>query len=170
MTANYEIITIPLDTILQDRTPDNTTDEFLVCNDFLLAYQNKHLSEKSVDYLLDLHPIQVISVMNGKYRCVGGRRSLSIARDIYCKDKIIRVTLVKSIKPSEIQNMLMIDLFLCSVCFGIKKPDWLHKLINSIPEEIRRSLFVAKHGTSKLSQMLHVSKETVRKWKIKTKI
>ena len=170
MTANYEIITISLDTILQDRTPDNTTDEFLVCNDFLLAYPNEHLSEKSVDYLLDLHPIQVIPVMNGKYRCVGGRRSLSIARDIYCKNRRIKVTLVQHMKPSEVHNMLMVDLFLCSVCFGIKKTDWLHKLINSIPEEIRRSLFVAKHGTSKLSRMLNVSRETVRKWNTKTKI
>ena len=170
MIATYEIITIALDTIVQDRSLEKTTDEFLVCNDFLLTNPAKHLSDKSVDYLLGLHPIHVMSVKNGKYYCVGGRRSLSIARDVYQKDKKVQVILQKSIKFGEIHDRLLIDIFLCSVCFGIKKPDWLHKLIDSIPEQIRRSLFVSNHGTSKLSQLLNISRETTRKWSKNRKI
>ena len=170
MITNYEEMTTSLDTIIMDSNSDNTTNEFLVCSDFLLLTPEKHLTEKSVDYLLNLHPIHVISVKNGKYRCVGGRRSLSIARDVYCKDKKIKVIVVQPVKNSEIQNMLLIDLFLCCICFGIKKTDYLHNLIGAIPVEIRRTLFVPKHGTSKLSRILNVSRETVRKWTIKKRI
>lgn len=163
-------IQIALDMIIPHRNADPAIDEFLICADFLLSQPKEHLSEKLVDQLLELHPIMVVSAKGGTYHCVGGRRSLSITRNILPSAKKITVILMPKMTDSEIESRRFADIFIAATCFSVTEYSWLHRLILSMPAELKlRDLFVKNHGPSKLSRLLNISRETERQWARKTK-
>lgn len=139
--------------------------EYLVCVDFLLPVPAKFLSFESVMFLLNMHPVFVIPGKQDKYYCVGGLRSLNIARNSLPKvDSIIPVLFVTGIKKSEIREFCIFDIIATSLCFSVQSPDIFCKFIGSLPKELKNKLFSNKLGPTRISKMLNVSRESIRKW------
>ena len=139
--------------------------DYLISVDYLLSEPGKHLNKKAIEYLLDLHPVKVIPGKDEKYFCIGGLRSLSIARACYRGDESpIPVIIATGIGKKGIREHCLKDLVISSLCFSVQSPESVCRFLDGLADEFKKEVFVNNHGPSNLSRLLKVSRETIRKW------
>jgi len=84
----------------------------------------KHLTERSLETLLELSPIHVIKQDKGVYECVGGIRQLIMARRVLPPESKIPM-LVYAVEPSmaEMQQRLLVELYQQPVLMALSQRD-----------------------------------------------
>jgi hypothetical protein len=143
--------------------------EHLITTEFVLKEPQKLFCPEIVPYILELHPIQVISGKNDKYFCVGGLRSLSIIRQLLLPSAMITVAHLAKMEDEAVLSRCLIDILVSASCFSLRSKGSIHKTIQYIRENIRDELLTTKAGPSRIAKMLQVNPETVRLWNKRTK-
>jgi hypothetical protein len=125
-----------------------------------------HLKKTAIDALLELHPIQVVAGKNDRYYCIGGIRSLSIARNCLPLSDSVPVTLLEDIKKEEARKRCLTDVFMTS-CLSLRNVESLHRIFTLLPENLKADLINIHTGTVGIAKLLGVERETIRLWKQK---
>lgn len=142
--------------------------EQFILTEFMMDKPVLHLSRNAVENLLELHPIFVVKKnKDDNYFCIGGIRSLSIARNCLMPLDVVSVMLLNKIKIEVAGKRCLTDIFVTS-CLSLRSSESLYRFIELIPDDQLSELFKKPHGVSLLARMLNVSRETIRKWKKKS--
>lgn len=144
--------------------------EHLITTEFVLKEPQQLFCPEIVPYLLELHPIQVISGKNDKHFCVGGLRTLSIVRNILPPTDKIDVVPLVGIRREDALNRCLIDLLITTSCFSLSSRESIYRTMHLIPQKVRDELLAAQYCPSKIARILQVHLETVRQWNKRTKI
>ena len=142
------------------------TEYMLVCSGHTKTVPIIHLKKDAIDALLEIHPIQVISGKKDRYYCIGGIRTLSIARNCLPPSEMIPVVVLSDIKKKEARERCLIDVFLTS-CLSLRNIESLHRIITLLPEDIIKKLITVDTGTVGMAKLLGVERETIRLWNLK---
>ena len=93
--------------------------ENFIQTEFMLATPAIHLTKKAVLTLLELHPVQVMPTKREGYVCVGGVRTLSIARNCLSPSEKIKVTHVLNMPDDEAADRCLVDIVLTATCLSV---------------------------------------------------
>lgn len=134
--------------------------------DFLLKISktSPDLSEKSFEYLFVQHPIVVIPTTKGDYYCIGGVRTLSLARSCFREDHIIKVNYVTGLSKAQIIEHCHFDLVLPALCFSTASHRNLSDLLDKLPPDFTAKILNRQIGPSSSAKLLNISRETKRRW------
>ena len=134
--------------------------------DFLLriSKNSPRLSAVSIEYLLTQHPVTVVSASKGDYFCVGGLRSLSLARIGLDDDSEIQVIYLSGLSKAQIVEQCHLYLVLPAICFSTVSQKYLHRLIEKLPPNLISKISNQPVGSSSIARLLGTSRETIRRW------
>lgn len=109
----------------------------LSLTDYVMNSTNS-MTDWALSTCLIMHPIVLVKAEgNSKYLylCVGGLRSLHLAKSVFGIDAETQAILLE--RPSEevIEIMISADVLFTHLLFSIKKPDALGKIFNKVPPE-----------------------------------
>lgn len=160
-----ETIPVPLGSIrMHPAFKRSELAEHLITTEFLVEKPHQMFGPLTIPYLLELHPIQVVSGKNGIYYCVGGLRTLSIIRHAILDTEEIPVEILSSIKGDVVLKRCLVDILVSMTCFSVRSGESIVRSLQFVRGELRKEYIAPLFGPSKIARMLQVSVETVRKW------
>lgn len=108
-------------------------------------------SERALEINLRLHPIIVVLVKNqtDRYCCIGGFRSLLLAKASMPLQMKIRVVLIPRPPIEEIRLMVIGDVLLTHTLFSVSSPDTIGSIFLKIHEGILPFLLKSEMRTKK---------------------
>ena len=141
--------------------------ENFIQTEFMLKTPAKHLTKKAVLTLLELHPVQVMYFKREGYVCVGGVRSLSIARNCLAATEKISVTQLPNVPYDKATDRCLTDILLSATCLSVESRESLFHCHQISPENIRNELFKRSDSPTHLPGLFGITRETLRIWKQK---
>lgn len=138
--------------------------EFLICEEFSLRNASHHITQFTLSCLLELHPIYVVSASGDKFECVGGLRSLSIARQCMQPTDRISVKFIQSLSGDDAHILCLTDLFIMSTSFNWTSNESAYRGVRLIPEQIFETLTVNCKKQSDIARLLNVSPASIQQW------
>lgn len=157
-----EIVSAELKKII----PHDLYDDFsalLATVNYMLP-SNGIQTEQAIALNLLIHPIVVIRFKKtqDRYLCIGGIRSLLLAKSSLSLDKILSVTLVKCTRYDEIELVVKADILLSPLLMSIRSPATIGAIHQKMcKEEIESLLIKGMHNKSKLAEQMDYAKNTV---------
>jgi hypothetical protein len=89
--------------------------------DYMLQYVDGELSEDAVRLILLMHPVHVAKSNNNKWECIGGLRSLQIAKLAFNSATEILVTTHSRLGDNEREWICYADLLLSPLCLSARE-------------------------------------------------
>lgn len=86
----------------------------------MLQYADGELSEDAVKLILLMHPVHVAKADNNKWECIGGLRSLQIAKLVFNTATKILVTTHSRLGENEREWICYADLLLSPLCLSAR--------------------------------------------------
>lgn len=108
-------------------------------------------SKRALEINLRLHPIIVIPAKKQakRYSCIGGFRSLLLAKASIPLEEKIRVVLISCPEVEDIRLMVIGDILLTHTLFSVSSPDTIGSIFLKIQEEMLPLLLNANMRTKK---------------------
>ncbi len=180
MPITSSTIKVPIELILNHPAYiDQTVVEVHVLTEYMMVMARQsekddtrrivHLMQPAIDALLELHPIQVVMDKKERYYCIGGIRTLSIARNCLLPSETIPVTVLTGIKKDEARERCLIDVFMTS-CLSLRNLESLYRILKLLPDDIKQKLISVDTGKVGIAKLINVDMETIRLWNKKNKL
>lgn len=146
--------------------------ELLAVTSYMLTSHHA-LTDRAIQLNLLMHPVLVIKAKRAKDRfsCVGGLRSLALAKASLPKETEIAVSLLTRPSPADIELLVNADVLLTHLLFSLRTPVTVGKVIEKVHKEHLESLLsqvmLSKSGFAKqigyaLNTVFPPSKKTGR--------
>jgi hypothetical protein len=117
----YESITVPLNSIVQHDFYAPFS-QFLTLASYMLT-SAEALTKDAIESSLLLHPVLVMKPSRSKsYHCIGGLRSLTLARGVLVSDASLQVVLLARQDSAEIKQLVHADILLTHLLFSLRSP------------------------------------------------
>jgi len=158
----YEIVSVPLKNI----SPHHQYDyfrELLATTNYMLP-SNDILTGRALALNLLMHPIVVIRFKRSqdRYLCIGGIRSLLLAKSSMDLDKTLPVSIVNKLSYREKKLMVNADMLLSPLLMSIRNPSTIGAVYQLMKkEEIDALLEPDMHNKSMLAEHMEYAKNTV---------
>lgn len=151
---------------LKNISPHDRYDDYidLLATANYMMPSNRILTDQALALCLHMHPIVAIYSRRSKdrYFCIGGIRSLLLAKASLALDKIISVTLVDCLRIEEIAMMVNADILLSPLLMSIRSPATIGAIHQKMhKEEIEELLIKGMHNKSKISEEIGFAKNTI---------
>lgn len=157
-----EIVSAELKKII----PHDLYDDFsaLLASVNYMLPSNGILTEQAIALNLLIHPIVVIRFKKSqdRYLCIGGIRSLLLAKSSLSLDKILPVTLIKCSRYDEIELVVKADIMLSPLLMSIRSPATIGAILQKMRKEVIEALLIkGMHKKSTLAEQMDYAKNTV---------
>lgn len=151
---------------LKNISPHDRYDGFtgLLATANYIMPSNRIMTDQAIDMSLLLNPIVVIRFKKtqDRYLCIGGIRSLLLAKASLALDKVLSVTLVDFLKIEEIALVVNADILLSPLLMSIRSPATIGTIYQKMhKEEIEELLIKGMHNKSKISEEIGFAKNTI---------
>jgi len=137
--------------------------ELLAITSYMLT-SNHALTDRAIQLNLVIHPVIVIKAKRAKdrYLCVGGVRSLALAKASLPREAEIAVTLITRPRPADIELLIGADILLTHLLFSLRTPVTVGKIFQKIQKEHLASLLTkGTQSKSSLASFLGYALNTV---------
>lgn len=157
-----EIVSVDLNKIFPHDLYDDFNDLLATANYMLPS--NGIMTEQALAISLLMHPIVVIYSRRSKkrYYCIGGIRSLLLAKSTQALETILSVTLVGLKRADEIELAVKADMLLSPLLMSIRSPATIGAIHQTLQkEDIEALLIKGMHNKSGFSAQMDSQRNTV---------
>jgi hypothetical protein len=157
-----EIVPVELKKIMPHDLYGDFNDLLATANYMLPS--NGIMTEQALALSLIMHPIVVIYSrrLKDRYYCVGGIRSLLLAKSTQSLDAILSVTLVRLQRVDEIELAVKADMLLSPLLMSIRSPATIGAIHQMMRKEDIEALFIkGMHRKSIFSAQMGSRRNTV---------
>lgn len=151
---------------LKNISPHDRYDGFidLLATANYIMPSNRIMTDQAIDLSLLMNPIVVIRLKKAQdhYLCIGGIRSLMLAKASLPLDEILSVTLVDNLRFEEIALVVNADIFISPLLMSIRSPATIGAIHQKMSkEDIKKLLIKDMDNKSKFSAEISFAKNTV---------